>query len=245
MKRRWRVEGVLGVIYPVLLIAGFAGLVVMLLLGFAHGPGHGHHGRGPVGQLHTGRGHGNAAGHGHAAQGHSHAHGGHAHGGQHDNANADGDSDADVASGPGNALVWLMPFLSPLNWFSWLLGAGAAGTLARMVGLHEPMAAGAALGGALALNLGVVKPIWRLVFRFASEPAGNLESCLLQQVEAVTAFNARGEGLVRVTIDGRSDDVLATLVDAERGSGARVRRGDRLLIEDVDPRANSCRVSRV
>ena len=32
--------------------------------------------------------------------------------------------------------------------------------------------------------------------------------CLLQKVEAVTAFDAHGQGLVRVLIDGRSDDVL-------------------------------------
>jgi hypothetical protein len=32
-----------------------------------------------------------------------------------------------------------MPFLSPLNWFSWLIGAGAAGLLAGSAGVHEPL----------------------------------------------------------------------------------------------------------
>lgn len=137
-----------------------------------------------------------------------------------------------------------MPFMSPLNWFSWLLGGGAAGTIASMALVPEPLTAGLAVVGAVGFNMGVVKPIWRAVFSFASRPAGNLDACLMQSVEAVTGFNRRGEGLVRVNIDGRSEDVLARLTEPEIASGVRVSRGERLLIEEVDPRTNSCRVSR-
>jgi hypothetical protein len=135
-----------------------------------------------------------------------------------------------------------MPLMSPLNWFSWMVGAGAAGSLATTV--PEPFRALIAVSGALAFNLVIVKPLWKCVFSFASEPAKNLEGCLLQEVEAVTAFDEQGRGLIRVTIDGRTEDVLARLEKPELALG-RVRRGDRLLIEDVDVRTNSCRVSRV
>jgi hypothetical protein len=67
---------------------------------------------------------------------------------------------------------------------------------------------------------------------------------LLQEVEAITAFDERGEGLVRMLIDGRCEDILARLTEEERAKGLRVRRGDRLLIEEVDPHKNTCRVSR-
>jgi hypothetical protein len=139
-----------------------------------------------------------------------------------------------------------MPFLSPLNWFSWLLGAGATGMLLERLGLAGPVVVGAAAAGAIGFNLAIVKPIWRAVFSFASAPAGNLEGCLMQTVEAVTSFNEKGEGIVRVTIDGRSEDILARALP-ERTPGAedlRIRRGDLLLIEEVDPHTNTCRVSR-
>jgi len=139
----------------------------------------------------------------------------------------------------------IMPLVSPLNWFSWMLGAGAAGTLAAgTLHLAEPLPAIAAAVGAVGFAQAVVKPVLNLALSFVSKPAQGLEGCLMQEVEAVTGFNERGEGLVRVCIDGRSDDVLAQLTDEEMARGLRVHRGERLLIEDVDPRTNTCRVSR-
>lgn len=132
--------------------------------------------------------------------------------------------------------------MSPLNWFSWMLGAGAAGCLA--VAAPEPLRAGIAVAGAVGFQSLVLKPVWNFVFRFASEPAKNLNGCLLQEVEAVTAFDERGQGLVRVIIDGRTEDILARLENPDLAL-SRIRRGDRLLIEEVDPTTNSCRVSRV
>jgi hypothetical protein len=271
-------------IYVVLFISGLAGLIALLITGFAHphghhGQGHGHghahgdvhghhgapahHGSASGGHGHTNGGHGHANGghgHAHAAHGHvGHAHGvpaatgahGHAHAGGHshgaahghdsDNAQADGD-DPSLAQ---NSLMWLLPLLSPLNWFSWFLGAGAAGMICIKTGIHEPQRAVVALLGAILFRAGVVRPIWNAVFQFASKPAGNLESCLMQQVEAVTQFDERGEGLVRMLIDGQSTDVLARLTEEELAKGLRVRRGDQLFVEDVDSQKNTCRVSRV
>ncbi|HVO30236.1 MAG TPA: hypothetical protein VMV18_05855, partial [bacterium] len=141
-------------------------------------------------------------------------------------------------------LSWLAPLLSPLTWFSWLFGAGAAGSIAATAGVAEPLTALAAVVGAVGFQLGVVKPIWNLVFHFESRPAGNLEACLLQEVEAVTSFNARGEGLVRVLVDGRSEDVLAVLTAEDRARESRPRKGDRLVIQEVDSRTNTCLVTR-
>src|SRR5438270_114652 len=76
-------------------------------------------------------------------------------------------------------------------------------------------------------------------------PAQGLEGTLLQSAEAVTAFDANGEGLVRVLVDGQSIDVLARLTEEERREGARVVRGQTVRIEDVDTRSNRCKVSRL
>lgn len=139
---------------------------------------------------------------------------------------------------------WIGPLLSPLTWFSWMVGGGALGTLAVVLGASPKIAFIAAVIGAVLFQLFVVRPIWKLVFRFESQPAGNLAGCLMQEVEVISAFNARGEGLVRVTVDGRSEDLLAILTKAERASESRPRRGDRLVIEDIDPGSNTCFVSR-
>jgi hypothetical protein len=141
-------------------------------------------------------------------------------------------------------VTWLAPLLSPLSWASWFFGGGAAGTLAGVAGFGELVSTLVALGGALGFQIGVVRPIWNFIFRFESRPAANLEGCLFQEVEAVTSFNRRGEGLVRVSVDGHSDDVLARLDPAEASVGPRVKRGARLVIRDVDPRTNSCTVAR-
>ena len=86
--------------------------------------------------------------------------------------------------------VWLAPLLSPLTWFSWLFGAGAGGSIATAAGATPLVAIPAAVGGALAFQWGVVRPIWTLIIRFESKPAGNLDNCLFKQVEAVTAHTA-------------------------------------------------------
>lgn len=227
------------IIYAVLLVAGFAGFVAMLLLGSVHEV-HGHHGHGAHG--HGGHTHGGHHGHAHTAHGHGHS---------HDNANADGDADGDgdgdgdAASTIARGFMWVIPFLSPLNWFSWFLGAGAAGTLLTLAHIQDPLRLIGALVGAILFKVAIVGPIWNNVFKFASKPADNLEGCLMQTVEAVTAFNERGEGLVRMLIDGRSEDVLARLTEADLARGGRVGRGTQLLVEEVDPSRNTCRVSRV
>jgi hypothetical protein len=200
--------------YVVLFAAGLSGLLVMMLLGFAHMPHHHHkhaHARGPARVT--------------ARAGVERA-------------------TVEQVSIVGRSARWLGPLMSPLTWFSWMFGGGAAGMIAIVMHASPRAAFIVALTGAALFQLFVVRPIWKLVFRFESQPAGNLEGCLMQEVEVIRAFNARGEGLVRVVVDGRTEDVLGVLTKSERDVASRPRRGDRVLIEDIDTRTNTCIVSR-
>jgi hypothetical protein len=137
----------------------------------------------------------------------------------------------------------LLLFLSPRVWFSLLVGFGATGLL---VGQHAGAAVrlGVALLGALAFELVLVRPIWSLATRFASDPAMTLETGVMDDAEAVTGFNAKGEGLVRLDLDGQVVQLLGVLTSGERAAGIRVAAGDRLLVEAVDPARQRCTVSR-
>jgi len=168
---------------------------------------------------------GHDASHGHVGHGHE----GHGHHAEHGEA------------GKSTSSLWAL--FSPLTLFSLCLGVGATGLLLKPLhwaGWLTGLAA--ALGGAAFYGL-VVRPLWGLIFQFASTPSRALEGMVAQSAEALTRFDARGQGLVRLTIDGQLVRVLATL-EADAGA-PDVRPGDRLLVTGVDGRANTCRVSRL
>lgn len=178
-----------------------------------------------------GLGHHGAHGHGHHGDG-SHGHGQHGHGhdghhGQHD------------VAGGGRDMV--LALASPRVVFAVLLGLGAAGLLLRPV-LHGGLALLAA-----ALVLGVlferaaVAPVWRFVERFASTPAQTLETALYDHARAASGFDARGEGLVALELDGQVVQLLGQLRPEDRA--LRVRAGDRLRVEAVDAERHRCTVS--
>jgi hypothetical protein len=126
--------------------------------------------------------------------------------------------------------------------FSILVGFGAAGLLLRPV-LPEPGLLAASLGAGFAFEWGLVAPLWRFLFRFASEPAETLESVVSDEARAVTSFDANGDGLVAVELNGQVIQLLATLNAAERSTARKVRAGDRLRIEAVDDTRNRCTVT--
>jgi hypothetical protein len=203
--------------YAFALALGTAGLAAMTLLGFHHGHAPGRSGHGHHSSHVRGGGQtGSHAGHHHHAAGHQH------HAG---------------------ASSRLLLFLSPRLWFSLLVGFGATGLL---VGQHATAAIrlGAALLGALAFEALLVRPIWSLATRFESDPAMTLETGVMDDAEAVTGFNAKGEGLVRLDLDGQVVQLLGVLTSSERDAGIRVAAGDRLLVEAVDPARQQCTVSR-
>jgi hypothetical protein len=211
-------------VYPILLGAGLVGLIVMALVGMIHATPHVSHARSPVG-------------------GHAGARAAHAPLAARTR-DPRGAIATTTAGSSGRFMRWLVLLLSPLNWCAWLVGAGAAGTVAHSLGAPPGWTAVVAALGAIAFHRALVKPLLGIIFRFASPPASNLEGCIMQRVEAVTSFNARGEGLVRITIDGHSEDIFAKLIHAANAPSDRVQRGDALVVEDVDPKTSTCTVSR-
>ena len=136
----------------------------------------------------------------------------------------------------------LLSLMSPRVLFSFALGLGTSGLLLRNVQQGAVLLALSILGGILFERF-VVTPVWNLTFRFASNPALTLESALMGEAQAVTAFDANGQGLIAIEIDGQVVQLLGTLQSADRQLRVRVPAGARLRVEDVDAARNRCSVS--
>jgi hypothetical protein len=223
-------------IYEILLGTGILGLVAMALAGFGHGGGAHHTGHGGVHAHHAPLiGRIGAASHaGRAGSSAMAPRGGALRNGRAATA-------GEARGGFGRALLSL---LSPITLFAACLGAGAVGALLTVWGVGPLLAAVGAVVGAIGFNALLVRPLLGLALGFASEPARGLDGTLLQNAEAITNFDANGEGLVRVLVDGQSVDVLARLSEEERRQGTRVVRGQSVRVEDVDTHRNRCTVSR-
>ena len=124
----------------------------------------------------------------------------------------------------------------------WTVGFGAAGVLLRHTIGGVALFAAAVVGGVLLERL-LVAPLWRFTHRFESAPAMTLESAITDDAHAVSSFDARGQGLVAIELDGQVVQVLGTLRSEDLQAGVRVRAGDRLRIEAVDGARNRCTVS--
>jgi len=216
--------------YGLSLALGLSGLVAMALLGLGHHGGHAPHGHGQAGGSHGGGGHAGQGGTGHAGHGHA----GHGHAGGHGHAHGSGHAEATGAR--------LLGLLSPRVFFSFFVGVGATGLLLRPL-LFEPLLAVTAVLGGFAFERYLVGPIWKLLFRFESRQAATLESAIMEEASAETDFDAGGQGLIRLELDGQVVQLLGTLRPEDRAAERRVRRGDRVRIEEVDPVSNRCTVS--
>ncbi|HUL02397.1 MAG TPA: hypothetical protein VLV16_04085 [Gemmatimonadales bacterium] len=174
--------------------------------------------------------------HGHVA-----GHAGHARAG-HGPAGARATHGPHAGSLRASALAWLWGLASPRLLFSVLVGFGTTGALLGGV-LAGPLVLGAALAGGIVFERAIVGPLWNFLMRFASAPALTLESCIEDEVQAATGFDADGHGLVTAEVDGQVVRVLGTLRSEDRARGVRVLAGDRLRVEEVDSRRNRCTVS--
>jgi hypothetical protein len=204
--------------YVFALALGGTGLLAMAVMG-----GHGRVGGGRGGAGHAGH-QGVAPVGGHHASGH---HAGVHHGG--------------ARHAPGGSR-WSV-LLSPRIAFSVLVGFGGVGLALRAL-LAGPWLFAAAVAGGIAFEAAIVGPIWNLLLRFGSEPALMLEHGIMDDAEAATSFNADGDGLVKLVLDGQVVQLLGTLSPEERATGVKVRAGDRLVIETVDTARQRCTVSR-
>lgn len=181
------------------------------------------------------RGHSDAHGHGngggHAGHSGAHGHGEHGHG-------AHGHSH--LSDSLASRTFWSIT--SPRFLFSFALGFGAAGELFKSA-LSGPLLLAAAIAGAVLFERLLVSPLWNFTMRFASEPATTLESAITDEATAVTSFDANGQGIVSLEVDGQVHQILATLKASDRLPGTRVRAGQRLRIEDVDAERHRCTVT--
>lgn len=229
----WLIYSTLSMLYQSLLLVGAIGIAAQALFGFVHiGGGGAAHAAGAAAH-HAGGGAAAAAGHGPAAAGPHHTHMAEGYG----KAPAAASSSSKVSSA-----IWNL--FSPLTIFSFCLGVGATGLLLRSV-LAGPWEAFAALlGGALFCRL-VVRPLWGLVFRFASKPAETLTGAVAAEAIAVSRFDAQGRGVVRVTVDGQLVRLLAYLDRQDREKGVTVVPGDKLVVTGVDGKCNTCTVARL
>ena len=213
-------------LYGFCLALGGTGLAAMAVGGLAQlgHIGHGGHGARAGHATHTGHAHAGQAPTGqHSAHGTSQA--AHAHHAQHANEQGAG---------------WIMSLLSPRVLFALLVGFGAGGLLATPLG--EPWRAGAAVLAAAMFEGLLVGPLWRLLFRFESAPAATLESAIEDDARAVMGFDANGQGLVALDVDGQIVQLLATLAPDDRARGARIRSGDVVRVSSIDAARNRCTV---
>jgi hypothetical protein len=206
-------------LYTVTLATGAVGLGIMAVGGISHGA---------------------HAGHSHSAQ-IGHAHAGHS-GGAVARIPGFRSGSARGARGSNSIGGWRWTnLLSPRLLFSFFVGFGAGGILATP--LHEPLRLAAAVTAGIVFEAALVGPLWRFLFRFESREASTLETSIEDEARAVTGFDANGNGLVALELDGQLVQLLATLAPDERARGVRIRSGDLVRIAAVDAERGRCTVT--
>jgi hypothetical protein len=207
-------------IYLSCLIGGALALAVLAFcgIGFHHVgicPGGGHASHAPGGHV-------RAAAH----------HTGHQSPGQNGTANRFG---SDLVSG-------LLTWLSPAYICGAIIGFGATGTLVSPI-LQGWLQLTAALVGGYVICFFCIRPLLTGLQKWASLPAKTLTDATLENGTAVTDFDSKGYGLVRLKLDGQIVQLLGRLAPEEQ-SGARVRTGETLFVRSVDPVKQRCVVCR-
>jgi hypothetical protein len=171
----------------------------------------------------------------------SHAPGGHIRAPAHQTGHPSG-RNTPTNQAVSNLISGLLTWLTPAYLAGAIIGFGATGTLFAPI-LHGWLQLGAALLGAYIICFFCIRPLLIGVQKWASLPAKTLTDALLENGTAVTDFDAKGYGLVRLTLDGQVVQLLGQLVPEEQ-SGARVRSGETLFVRSVDPGKQRCVVCR-
>ena len=123
------------------------------------------------------------------------------------------------------------------------MGAGLVGIVTRHL-LSDPARALAAIAGALVMNFLIVRPMFAFGLKFASKPSEGLEGTVANVAHAITRFDEKGKGLVRLTLDGQVVQLLANLEPTELDRGVKVEKGDEVIVTQVDSVRNTCCVTR-
>lgn len=229
--------------YSLLLWLGFAGLVIMAVLGAAGGHGGHSHGHGNDAHgFHLPGGHHNGGSHGTALHGHATHHHTSATPPSHGASHSHSSSAAHHSHAPSVGSR-LLNWVSPRTLFAVALGSGATGIIAAPYLANAAWHAACALLGGIGLEKGVVAPLWNVLLRFSSTPARTLETAVFEEATALTGFDESGCGLVSIDLDGHEMRALGRLKAEQRGQS--VRAGDRLLVEEVNATNGQCRVAKI
>jgi hypothetical protein len=148
---------------------------------------------------------------------------------------AAGQSGRDLVSG-------LLTWLSPAYICGAIIGFGATGTLLSPI-LQGWLQFGLALVGAYIICFFCIRPLLTGIERWASLPAKTLSDAVLENGTAVTDFDAKGYGLVRLNLDGQVVQLLGQLAPDER-IDPRVRSGQTLFVRSVETARQRCVVCR-
>lgn len=99
-----------------------------------------------------------------------------------------------------------------LRLFGFCPGMGGAGLVLQSAAKLSPgLIFALALLAGWALYRLVIKPLMVLTLRFASKPATTLSGAAGQEATADSRFDAKGQGIVTLTVDGHLVRLLATL----------------------------------
>jgi translation initiation factor IF-1 len=229
-------------VYLFATVLGLVGLTSMAALGLSHGHSPGARG-GHASSVHSHGGHAHSGAHlaqrGHSLGQHSP--------GQHGLQRGPHSSHASAHTSQGVWLNSLLMLTSPRVLLSALTGFGLSGLLLTGLTLTASLPGVdllllAVLGG-LGFERLLIQPYWNALMNFQSRPAQSLSSAAFSPADAVTDFDASGNGLIALEFEGEVRQLLATLGERQRLHGVRVRRGDRLVIESIDEARNRCTVA--
>jgi hypothetical protein len=141
-----------------------------------------------------------------------------------------------------NLVSGLLTWLSPAYICGAIIGFGATGTLVSPI-LQGWLQLSAALLGAYIICFFCIRPLLTGVQKWASLPAKTLSDAMLEDGTAVTDFDSKGYGLVRLNLDGQVVQLLGQLAPEEE-LGARVRSGETVFVRSVDSARQRCVVCR-
>ena len=172
----------------------------------------------------------------------SHSPGGHIRAPAHQSGHPSSGRNTPANQAVSNLISGLLTWLSPAYLAGAIIGFGATGTLLAPV-LRGWLQLGASLIGAYIICFFCIRPLLTGVQKWASLPAKTLTDAMLENGTAVTDFDSKGYGLVRLNLDGQVVQLLGQLAPEEQ-AGARVRSGETLFVRSVDPGRQRCVVCR-